>query len=341
MIIQIFIIILSIIRYYIYVNRTYCLTKLNNNIKYEYKKINIKKLNIYKTNNLIFISIASFRDPICHKTIKSLIYNSDNWKNLRICVCQQNDICDIDCLYKLNKKYHNIIKIINLNYLDARGPTKARYLIQQEYSDEEYYLQIDSHTIFKLHWDTILKNTLNKLPEKSCLTQYLPEYNKLRGSLKVMEINYIDSFTRINSNYVEDNHNKLFISDAWSASFSFSKGDICIDAPIDPYTPNLFFGEEMDITLRLYTRNWKFYSPNYIIAFTNFDRSYRKTFWENYNYNKTLSSLSRLRVHYRLGILPKFIKLPDELLIDIEKYLIGNYKTLSDYENLIGLKIIY
>ena len=337
----IIIIILFIIKIKIYMNRYICLYKFDN-VKHEYKKINIKKLNNYKKNDLIFINIASFRDPICHKTIKSLIYNSDNWKNLRICVCQQNDINDIDCLYRLNKKYHSIIKIINLNYLEARGPTKARYLIQQKYSREEYYLQIDSHTFFLKHWDTILKRTLNKLPNKSCLTQYLPEINniKLRGQLKVIEIDKIDSFTRINSDYTEDS-SKIFYSNSWSASFSFSYGDICIDAPVDPYTPNLFFGEEMDITLRLYTRNWNFYSPNYIIGCTNFDRSYRKTFWENINYNKYLTALSKLRVHYRFGTLPKHITIPNELLIDNNKYKLGNYKTLSDYENLIGFKIIY
>ena len=334
-------IIIIIIKYKIYLLRLNCLKKLNNYID-EYKNKNIIIFNNYLINDLIFVSIASFRDSDCHKTIKSLIYKSKNWKNLRICVCQQNDINDIDCLYNLHSKYHSIIEIINLNYLDAKGPTKARYLIQQKYKKEQYYLQIDSHTRFKKNWDYKLKKTLNKLPPKSCLTQYLPEYNnkKLRGSLKVININTIDSFTRINSNYSLKSK-KIFISNSWSASFSFSMGDICIDAPIDPYTPNLFFGEELDITLRLYTRNWNFYSPNYLIAFTNFDRSYRKTFWENDNYNKYLSSLSRLRVHYRLGTLPTNIKLPDELIIDSNKYSLGNNKTLTDYENLIGFKIIY
>ena len=343
-IIIIIIYLLSIINIYIWNNKFSILNKFYL-IKKEYPKIELINIENYNINDLIFVNIASFRDPQCHRTIKSLIYKSNNWKNLRICVCQQNKKNDIDCLYRLPRKYHSIINIIDLFYLDARGPTKARYLIQKEYSCEEYYLQIDSHTLFKKNWDIKLKNTLNILPKKSCLTQYLPEYdntntttkkiNKLRGELKVVGINLIDGFTRINSNYSKLTNN-IFESNSWSASFSFSNGDICKDAPIDPYTPHLFFGEEMDITLRLYTRNWNFYSPNYIIAHTKFNRDYRKTFWENSTYNYNTTICSRLRVHYRLGTTPINIKLPEELLIDSEKYTLGNVRTLKDYEKLIG-----
>ena len=38
-------------------------------------------------------------------------------------------------------------------------------------------MQIDSHTIFEKDWDSKLIQTLNELPPKSCLTQYLPDYN--------------------------------------------------------------------------------------------------------------------------------------------------------------------
>lgn len=337
----IYLIILIIIKYKIYIFRLNCLNKIDK-LKNEYNWTTPKKMKKYTNNNLIFINIASFRDSDCCKTLYNLLHNSMNWKNLRICICQQNNINDIDCLYNINSKYHSIIKVINVNYLDAKGPTKARYIVQQEYNGEEYYLQIDSHTRFKKNWDYILKNTINKLPPKSCLTQYLPDFTKkkLRGPLKVVNINIIDSFTRINSDY-SSKCNNLFISNCWSACFSFSNGDICMDAPIDPYTPNLFFGEEFDITLRLYTRNWNFYSPNYNIAFTNFDRSYRKTIWNNINYNQNLCSLSKLRVHYRLSTLPDFITLPKELLIDCDKYSLGNNRTLMDYEKLIGFKINY
>ena len=327
-------------------------------IKHNYIHKNFKyPLPKSKKNGLIFVNLASYRDPECHKTIKSLILNCSNWKNLRICVCEQNAEEDISCKHELNPIFDSIIKIISLSYKDARGPTWARFLIQQEYESEEYYLQIDSHTIFEKDWDKKLINSLKNLPTKSCLTQYLPDYEigkfktvpKLRANLKVSRICSLDGFTRINADYIDPNkeYTSPFPSNGWSGCFSFSGGDICYDAPIDCYTPDVFFGEEMDICLRLFTRGWNFYAPNYPIAYTNFNRAYRDTFWQKkgLGYNKNITLCSRLRIHYRLGTLPYKIKnlieneYP-ELLIDVNKFVLGNNRNLKDYEKLIGFNFI-
>ena len=243
------------------------------------------------------------------------------------------------------------ITVLRLHYTEAKGPTWARFLIQQEYSGEKYNLQIDSHTRFEENWDIKLIEQLNMLPEKSCLTQYLPEYNidkeiqnksRLRNSLVVKKISALDGFTRINSEYITIKDYKTpFKSNAYSGCFAFSNGNINYDAPIDPYTPNLFFGEEMDITLRLYTRGWNFYSPSIPIAYTNFSRDYRNTFWKGNHYKKELRLLSRLRVHYSLCTLPGYIreiietKCP-ELLIDLDNFELGTDRTVYDYSKLIG-----
>ena len=332
-----------------------------NELKFHYSKINYKNLNKFNLlNNLIngkiFVNIASYRDKECSHTINNLINNAKNKHNLRIVVCQQNDTNDSDALNG-NEKYSNLIEVIRLKYTDAKGPTYARFLIQQQYNNEEYYLQIDSHTVFEKDWDIKLIETLNNLPPKSCITQYLPEYNmdnkkaksyKIRTGLKVDKINNVDGFTRITSDFeIQNNSHDLNVNEAnaWSACFSFSKGNICIDAPIDPYTPELFFGEEMDIALRLFTRGWTFWSPNYPIAYTNFNRNYRKTFWNKKTYNKKLTLISRIRVHYRLNTLPeKYKKIIEEkypeLLIDIDNFKLGNMKTLEDYEDLTGVDIV-
>ena len=330
--------------------RTDC---LNNFSKYksDYKRIKyIYPLPISNNNDLIFVNIASYRDPECNKTIQSLINNSDNWENLRIQVCQQNAENDIDAYHELPDKFKKIVHVNRISHKEARGPTWARFLIQQEYNGEEYYLQIDSHTVFEKSWDTTLKKMLNKLPYKSCLTQYLPEYSnkKLIINLLVNKICSLDGFTRINSDYVNSqldyNKSSPFPSNGWSGCFSFSRGDICRDAPIDPYTPDLFFGEEMDIALRLYTRGWNFYAPQIQIAYTNFNRNYRNTFWEKREYNKDITLCSRLRIHYRIGTLPinirnKIEQQYSELLIDNSNFSLGNERTLQDYEKLIKFKL--
>ena len=342
--------------------RSKCLEYFNT-FKIDYSFINYIYPLPFINDNLkdkIFVNIASYRDLECGKTILSLLLNSSNWKNLRIVVCQQNTDEDDDCLKYIDKEYLSNIEVIRLSYKEARGPTWARFLIQQKYNGEEFYMQIDSHTIFEKDWDTKLIKTLNELPNKSCLTQYLPHYDinqfktepKLRLNLLVSRISSLDGFTRINSEYSNDSndsndsnetHKQPFKSNGWSGCFSFSRGDICTDAQIDCYTPDVFFGEELDITLRLFTRGWNFYSPNYPIAYTNFNRQYRDTFWKKkgMGYNKNITLCSRLRIHYRLGTLPNYLRTVlenkySELLIQHERFNLGNERTLKDYEKLIG-----
>lgn len=328
-----------------------------NDLKQHFKKISYVKPNSLNplNNGKIFVNIASYRDPECPITIHNLIKNAKNKQNLRIVVCQQNDVDDPDAL-KGNERFSDLIEVIRLSYNEAKGPTYARFLIQQKYNNEEYYMQIDSHTIFEPNWDIKLIEALNKLPNKSCITQYLPEYNidnkkaksfKVRDSLLVDRVSELDGFTRITSKFLNKKKYNLDVSEAnsWSACFSFSRGDICVDAPIDPYTPELFFGEEMDIAVRLYTRGWYLWSPSFPIAYTNFNRNYRKTFWNKKTYDKKLTLISRIRLHYRMNTLPeKYKRILEEkypeLLIDADNFKLGNVKTMEDYENLIGVDIL-
>lgn len=281
-----------------------------------------------KNDNKIFISVASYRDPECKNTINSIINNSDNPELLVIVVCEQNSIKD-DFNLKINEiKTKAPIKIIKMNYKDARGPCWARFLIQQEWKGEEYYLQIDSHTKFVIHWDTKLKEELNKIPGKSCLSNYVGIYDVitqkpissgLRGPLNAVSINKTDNFVRYNSNYFSF-ISKPLKSRGWSACFSFSKSDIIHDGGYDPYTPFLFFGEESDIFCRLYSRKWKFYVPSVVICYTCFNRNYRKTFWENPDYD-SCNKMSKLRLYYKFGMLDN---VDNRLLAEIDKYSLKN-----------------
>lgn len=282
------------------------------------------KPNIYKpiNNNRIFVSIASYRDPQLIETYSSMIFNCDNVENLTVVICEQNDPID---KFTIDKIIDNkcIPKFISMNSKDARGPCWARYLIQQEWKGEEYYLQIDSHTRFVKGWDTKLINDLATLPEKSCLSNYVSTYDiktgkveksPLRGPMYVSEINKKDNFVRFNSKYInKPSFSKPQPSKGWSGCFSFSKAQIILDAPYDPYTPFLFFGEEMDIYARLYSRGWKMFVPSIPICFTLFDRSYRKTYWEHPEY-KQIVNYSRARIYNRFGWLkvPKYLRLEND-----------------------------
>jgi [Skp1-protein]-hydroxyproline N-acetylglucosaminyltransferase len=237
----------------------------------------------------IFISIASYRDSELINTLKSLIHNAENPELLKIVVFEQNSPEDLSVfgIYPIEQ-----VLVINTHYTNAKGPNYARSIIQKKYNSEEYYMQIDSHSRFIEHWDSKLKHMLDLLPDPAVLTQYPPEYSlnceklniqQIRSGLYIQGFGIKDGFTRIQSDII-NNKNKRhypYTSKAWSACFSFSKGNIVKDAPYDLSFEHLFFGEELDITLKLYTNGYYFFSPHYSIVFTLFKRNYRRTYWED------------------------------------------------------------
>jgi [Skp1-protein]-hydroxyproline N-acetylglucosaminyltransferase len=323
----------KIISFFLLVFVIYKQISSNNRNKYlknkyfkSYSQID-KKVN---KDGKIFVSIASYRDPQLIHTVKSLLDNCHNVSMVNIVICEQNHIDD-----KFDLPNNPNIKIIKMNSEDARGPCWARYKIQQEWNSEQYYLQIDSHTRFVKDWDIKLKNQLSLLPDLSCLSNYVSTFDintgnvlksPLRGKMYVSSIDPVDQFTRFNAKYVKENSlSEPMISKGWSGCFSFSSSQIIMDAPYDPNTPFLFFGEEMDIFARLWTRGWTMYVPSIPICFTLFDRSYRKTFWEHPDC-KDVSYLSRERIYARF----KKVKLNNV-------YSLGSKKTMDQFMEYIKI----
>lgn len=301
--------------------------------------------------NRIFVSIASYRDKEVLRTVRSLISNCSNPERLTICVYEQNSPSD-PSVSELD--YLGGARLVHLvtDYTNALGPTWARYYIQRHWGGEEYFLQIDSHTQFVRDWDMHLVSMLESLPPKSVLTQYPPEYdietgdydpNVLRSCLYVEGFRPIDHFTRIQSEYhTQPPPKKPFVSEAWGACFSFSNWEILRDAPYDPNLPYLFFGEELDITLRLYTRGWYFYSPHKSLVFTCFKRSHRRTIWSDHDekLRKAVERLSRFRLYQRFGM-EYFIDPNTNMnqLGDHKTYHMGQIRSIKDYEDFAGIDL--
>lgn len=288
-----------------------------------------------RTDRTIFVSVASYRDTECVPTINSMVRNATLPHKLYICVCLQDTEeartrvrQDLDLIVPLVGG----LDVIEMDPEEAKGPTWARYLIQRKWTGEQYYLQIDSHTRFVDDWDA---NIVRECPTASnvCLTTYISRYNvrtgevddahPLRGGLQQVSISKDDGFLRFDAPYVTS-VNMRQRSYGWAACFSFSSSKLILDAPYDPYTPCLFFGEEMDVYLRLWTRGWTFYAPRTPICFTSFDRSYRPTFWGGRE-KREMEQLSRMRIYNRLYDL----ECPSWVLKNKDLYSLGTRRSLE------------
>lgn len=335
------------------------LKRINGWVYKDYFNETNNPLPIIKKAGKILVSIASYRDNQCSSTLKNIINNADNPEMLVIYICQQNSIFEKDCMESLSDEEKKVAHIERLNHTKARGPTWARWRIQQKWSGEEYFLQVDAHTRMVKGWDTILKNQLLRCPSpKSCLTQYPLEYDiveekdrnnqelerwqvdKKRGGLYVQKFSNPDGFYRIQSDFTTENRSSPYKATCWAAGFSFSKSEFIKDASYDPNTPFLFFGEEMDIAARAWTHGWDFYSPSETVIFHNYKRDHRNTFWEKPN-QRPLEILSRFRIYVRLGYISP-LDIPEEykfILNNIDKYPLGTERSLEDWERETNISI--
>ena len=112
--------------------------------------------------NKIFISIASYRDPVLIDTVNSALANASNPDRLSFGLVIQDIEKDIPDF----SKYKNI-SIVTMHPRDARGAGFARDIAISLIKDEEYFLQIDSHTMFESGWDELVIEEFNKAKDIS------------------------------------------------------------------------------------------------------------------------------------------------------------------------------
>lgn len=107
----------------------------------------------------IFVSVVSYRDPLLHYTIKSLLENKSERNNVTIGILEQTAFDD-----SLENKHKEIIEDQCIRYkrIDpqySEGVGWARHVNSLQLEDEDFYYQIDSHMLFDKHWDrNLIKN---------------------------------------------------------------------------------------------------------------------------------------------------------------------------------------
>lgn len=290
--------------------------------------------------SLIFVQIASYRDPELSKTIKSLIENADNPDNLRICICFQYDEDD-DFNDDINEYYSDKrFNIIRVPCKDSKGACWARNLIQQQYNNEEYTLQLDSHHRFVKGWDTIcidMYNTLyNNGVSKPLLTTYLPSYNPQTDHKENKPWKMVfDRFTPEGVIFflpsVIDNYENIDYpvkSRFYSAHFCFTSGLFCKEVQ---HNPNYYFhGEEISIAVRAYTHGYDLYHPHKMIAWHEYTRESRTKHWDDHEWFEQNNQSLKLN--------RQLFGMDGEEQIDFNEYGFGKVRTLNDYEEYAGIK---
>ena len=293
-------------------------------------------------NGKIFIQIASYRDPELINTLDDCIDKADKPEKLVFGICWQHsdeDEWDNIDKYKDDKRF----KIVDVNYKDSKGACWARNTLQQEYTNEEYTLQLDSHHRFIEGWDTelikMLKGLQKKGHKKPLLTSYISSYNPENdpeGRVKVPWLMNFDRFIPEGAVFFLpatipgwEKMTEPIPGRFYSAHFAFSLGSFVKEVPHDP--EYYFHGEEISIAVRAYTHGYDLFHPHKIIAYHEYTRKGRTKQWDDDKTwgNRNTNSHLRNRKLFEMDGLEKDI--------DFGIYDFGTERTLEDYERYAGV----
>lgn len=223
----------------------------------------------------IFISVASFSDPMLIFTIRSALETARYPERLSFGIVDQNAM-SVETELPQGEWRNAYLRI---EPHQSRGACWARSLAMTLYAGEEYFLQIDSHSLFEQHWDMTLVETLESISNRSGnpkvlvstrpfafefdddgaarAKRFTPSTIRLvpKDGTTIDLSEPVITFAAYNSNESRD-----LPGFQVSAAFLFARGSFVEEVPYDPYL--YFHGEEQDISIRAFTHGWDIWHPN-------------------------------------------------------------------------------
>lgn len=300
----------------------------------------------------IFISIASYQDPLLKATIYSAYNNAENPKDLIFGICDQSaSPLDISTF-----EFSDQFKYDHVEPVNSEGPCWARSRIQEQFNNEDYYLQIDSHMQFEINWDTYLINYLERIRAINLPSHQLPIITCYPRAFNVIDLK--EGKFELNNNEVRTDaisyrKDSMFIKENFSrqigsiatqeishgyliaAGCLFSTGEFVKEIPYD--SDYYFYGEEISLMIRAFTRGFGIFHIQSLPIFhlyaelTNIER---KLHW-----NEDEDTKREVKWHQREGkSINKLKKLLNDEITGV--FGLGASKSLKDYEYLSGIDLV-
>ena len=301
----------------------------------------------------IFVSVASYRDDECKDTVYDLFAKAKNPNNVFVGVCQQNKENEEDCFDKCaecsQRKQSGHIRVVNFDYMDARGPTFARYHCSKLWRGEEYFFQIDSHLKFEKNWDETLIGQMRATGDRNAVVgAYPPTENQLNQmkdngftTMITMCPGKFDTsgMPTITAKVVSTNGRTKPLPTAFQpAGMMCFPGRALYDCPYDPYLSYLFFTEEFLFSARLFTHGYNLYAPVKNFCVHHYGRKDKPKYHQDHKESEACKQKALQRAKFLLGMIPENQVHPDYFL-DTKKYGMGKKRSLAEYERYAGVNL--
>jgi hypothetical protein len=224
----------------------------------------------------IFVSIASFCDPMLMFTVRDALEKARNPGRLSLGIIDQSPQSVEHALVRGAGR----LAYMHIDPHQSRGACWARALAMTLYAGEDFFFQIDSHTVFDPAWDETLVAALETVGTRcgnpktilstrpfafeigpdgaiatnrftDCTLKLVPRETAIRSTAPVI------SFACHNSGSRSDLPGFQI-----SAAYLFTRGSFVEEVPYDPFF--YFHGEEQDISIRAFTHGWDIWHPNVV-----------------------------------------------------------------------------
>jgi len=302
----------------------------------------------------IFISIASYQDPLLVSTIFSAYENAKNKNDLIFGICDQSD----NSINVNEITFSDQIHYDHVDPLFSRGPCWARHRAQSFFNEEDFFLQVDSHTQFAPKWDSIFIKQLEKISanqeideyfKKPIITSYPRSFKVLDFEKGLFELNTGDKHTQVIT-YRKDSlflkgsfsrqigiptkHTEITHAILLAAGCIFTKGAFIKEIPYDPNY--YFYGEELSLAMRAFTHGYSFFHIPDVPLFhlyTDTTDIQRKLHWDPEDDQKRAVKWTELD--------KKSLNRLDDLFADkVEEPLcLGKERSLEDYALISGIDL--
>ena len=287
-------------------------------------------------NNLIFISIASYRDAQLVPTIEDCLAKAAAPERLRFGICWQHGSEEAALPFQSDPRF----QILDVDWRDSRGACWARSGIMQLWRGESWYLQLDSHCRFAHDWDeTLIRTARQTGSPKPILSTYPPPFDASReeglgGDAFQMAF---QGFTPEGIPFMKPlpipewmHRTEPLRARFLAAGFLFAPGSFVEEVPYDAEL--YFLGEEITMTLRAFTGGYDLFHPCERVVWHDYVRAYARRHWDDHTSEQKVDrEWSDLDQQSKRKVLRLLAGEP------VESHGLGPARTLEEYERYAGL----
>ena len=290
----------------------------------------------------IFISVASYCDDNLGRTVAGAFKEAKYPKNLIFGVVEQEDD---DQRWKIPPTIRKQVRYVGIDPRESRGACWARSLCMSMYGDEDWFFQIDAHTLFEKDWDERLIKAAEgclKISPKPIVSSYPNAFERADGVITRHIFRGVP--VHIIKGEVDPKSYKLqFVARKvkgnrpvravhLAGGCLFTLGKFVYEVPYDPYM--YFNGEEQAIAVKAYTHGWDmFHVPDLPLyhLYTSSKGGKRQRHWD--------PEITKERAEHWSVMQKRAVTRLSELIDgkDMGVYGLGKERTMQDYIDFSGV----